>query len=61
SQIGERYDLIIGVDGERVTNSLDFEDRMRDLEPGEIVYLSVVRDGRRLQVKVTVPRGYAMQ
>jgi PDZ domain-containing secreted protein len=29
------YDLIIGVDGSRVTNFLDFYDCMRDVQPGE--------------------------
>ncbi len=53
-QVGESYDMIIGVDGSRVTNFLDFQDRMRDLQPGEIVYLSVVRDGKRLQVTMPV-------
>lgn len=52
--LGESYDLIIGVDGTRVTNYLDFEDRLRDIQPGEIVYLSVVRDGKRMQVPVHV-------
>lgn len=55
TQVGDSYDMIIGVDGFRVTTALDFEDCMRDVQPGEIVYLSVVRDGRRLQVPVTVP------
>jgi hypothetical protein len=51
---GESYDMIIGVDGTRVVNFLDFEDRMRDVQPGEIVYLSIVRNGDRLQVPVHV-------
>jgi hypothetical protein len=55
TQVGESYDMIIGVDGSRVTNFLDFEDQMRDLKPGEIVYLSVVRDGRRIQFRVELP------
>lgn len=55
TQVGDSYDMIIGVDGFRVTSTLDFEDCMRDVQPGEIVYLSVVRDGHRLQVPVTVP------
>jgi PDZ domain len=55
TQIGDSYDMIIGVDGFRVTSALEFEDCMRDVQPGEIVYLSVVRDGNRLQVPVTVP------
>jgi len=53
-QVGESYDMIIGVDGSRVTNFLDFQDRLRDLQPGEIVYLSVVRNGKRLQVTLPV-------
>ncbi len=57
TQVGESYDMIIGVDGSRVTNFLDFQDQMRNLKPGEIVYLSVVRDGHRRQFKVDVPIG----
>lgn len=53
--VGESYDMIIGVDGSRVTNFLDFEDRLRDMQPGEIVYLSIVRNGQRMQVPVNVP------
>jgi hypothetical protein len=53
-KVGESYDMIIGVDGSRVTNFLDFQDRMRDLQPGEIVYLSILRDGKRIQVTMPV-------
>ena len=53
-QVGESYDMIIGVDGSRVTNFLDFQDRMHDLQPGEIIYLSIVRNGKRLQVTLPV-------
>jgi PDZ domain len=52
--LGDSYDMIIGVDGARVVNFLDFEDRMRDVQPGQIVYLSIVRNGDRLQVPVHV-------
>jgi S1-C subfamily serine protease len=54
--LGESYDLIIAVDGWRVMNFIEFEDRMHDLQPGEIVYLSVVHDGKRQQVPVQVPQ-----
>ena len=54
-QVGESYDMIIGVDGTRVMNFLDFQDRMRDLQPGEVIYLSVVRNGKRVQVTMPVP------
>jgi hypothetical protein len=55
SAIGESYDLIIGVDGARVRNFLDYQDRTRDAQPGETIYLSVVRDGKRLQMKLPLP------
>jgi hypothetical protein len=55
SHVGENYDMIIGVDGSRVTNYLDFEDRMHDVRPGEIIYLSILRDGKRSQIKVFLP------
>lgn len=55
TSIGETYDLIIGIDGARVRNFLDYQDRTRDLVPGEMVYLSVIRDGKRLQLTMTVP------
>jgi len=54
-QIGENYDLIIGVDGNRVSNFLDFQDQLRDAQPGETVYLNVLRDGRRIQVPLQMP------
>jgi PDZ domain len=54
-RLGESYDLIIGVDGSRVTNFLDFQERLRDLQPGEIVYFSIVRNGARMQIPVPVP------
>jgi hypothetical protein len=58
--IGETYDLIIGVDGTRVTNFLDFEDRIHEVQPGEIVYINIVRNGARMQVPVNVPANLAM-
>jgi hypothetical protein len=54
SQVGDNYDLIIGVDGCRVTGSDALEDRLHDLRAGEIVYLSIVHDGERKQVPVLV-------
>lgn len=58
-RIGESYDLIIGVDGARVTNFLDFQDRLHEVQAGEIVYLSVVRNGERKQIQVPVPADFA--
>src|SRR5882672_3618274 len=55
TSIGETYDLIIGIDGARVRNFIDYQDRTRDLMPGEMIYLSVIRDGKRVQLTMTVP------
>lgn len=55
TEVGESYDMIIGVDGSRVTNFVDFEDRMRNVQPGELVYFSVVRNGKRIQIPVPIP------
>ena len=52
--LGEAYDLIIGVDGARVANFLDFYDCVRNVQPGEIVYLNVLRNGRRVQVPLRI-------
>jgi hypothetical protein len=54
--LGESYDLIIAVDGWRVMNYIEFADRLHDLQPGEIVYLSVIRNGQRQQIPVQVPQ-----
>jgi S1-C subfamily serine protease len=53
--IGRDGDLIIAVDGSRVSNVLDFEDDIRGAQPGEIVYLTILRAGARLQVRVLIP------
>ena len=55
AHVGEHYDLIVAVDGYRVSNTMDFQDCMRDAQPGQTVYLSVVRDGKRMQVPVKMP------
>lgn len=51
---GENYDLIIGVDGSRVTNFVDLYYSVRDVQPGEIIYLNILRDGRRVQVPLHI-------
>ena len=52
--LGEAYDLIIGVDGSRVTNFVDFYDCVRAAQPGEIVYLNVLRNGHRIQLAMHI-------
>ncbi|HZP44637.1 MAG TPA: PDZ domain-containing protein [Candidatus Binataceae bacterium] len=55
SQMGDSYYLIIGVDGTRVTDLEDIVNCMRDVQPGEIVYLSLIHNGVREQLPLTIP------
>jgi hypothetical protein len=59
SGIGESFDLIIGVDGRRVRHILDFQDLTSNVRPGDTVYLTIVRAGRRVQLPVQVPSNRA--
>jgi S1-C subfamily serine protease len=55
THLDESYDMIIGVDGDRITDIADFENHMGAVHPGEVVYLNLVRNGLRLQVPVFIP------
>jgi PDZ domain len=55
AEFDQSYDMIIGVDGDRITNVPDFEDHLCMVQSGEIVYLSIVRNGQRRQVPVFIP------
>jgi hypothetical protein len=55
SGIGESFDLVIGVDGRRVRHILDFEDLTSNVRPGDILYVTIVRKGKRMQIPVHVP------
>jgi len=54
-QVGEAYDMIIGIDGTKVSNFFDFSQRMRGVRPGQLIYFNVLRDGKRLQIPVPLP------
>jgi S1-C subfamily serine protease len=53
--VGESHDLIIAVDGERTRDIVDLQDALSRADDGEIVYLVVVRAGRRQCVAVSLP------
>jgi S1-C subfamily serine protease len=55
SDVGESHDLIIAVDGERTRNIVDLQDALDRAHDGEIVYLVVVRAGRRQHIAVRLP------
>jgi S1-C subfamily serine protease len=55
SEIGQSHETIIAVDGERTRDIADFEEAIEKAEAGEVVYLTVVRGGRREQIRVALP------
>ncbi len=55
SGIGESFDLVIGVDGRRVRHILDFQDLTSNVRPGDTVYLTIVREGKRIQLPLQIP------
>lgn len=57
SGVGETFDLVIGVDGRRVRHILDFQDLTSNVRPGDTVYLTIVRSGKRVQLPVQIPGG----
>ena len=50
----ENYDLVIGLDGFRVSSFLDFYERVRDTRSGEVIYLNILRNGHRVQVPLQI-------
>ena len=60
-QLGEDGDLIVSIDDHRVTSDSDLPDRLSRLHPGDIIYLTVLRqqhDGSYKSVKLPVTLGY---
>ena len=55
SHTGDHYDMIVGIDGYRVHDVLDFADGLRSVQPNQPIYLSVVHDGVRTQIQVKMP------
>jgi len=51
-------DVIVAVDAERTRNICDLEASLRNAKAGEIIYLTVVRNGQREQLQIVVPSGF---
>ena len=45
-------DVIAAVDGQRVTNNEDLQSTLDPHKPGDSVVLTVIRDGKKRQVKL---------
>jgi S1-C subfamily serine protease len=52
SHFGISDDLVVGVDGFRVRNTMELMQCIGDVRPGDTLYLAVVRQGHRVQVPV---------
>jgi hypothetical protein len=60
-QLGEDGDLIVAIDDHRVTSESDLPDRLARLHPGDIIYLTVLRQqrgGTYKSVKLPVTLGF---
>jgi len=55
SGVGQSHDLIIAVDGQRTRDITDFEEVIEKAQAGEFVYLTVLRNGAREQLRVELP------
>ncbi len=53
--IGMTYDLVVGVDGFRIRNTIDLMQSIANVRPGDTLYVVVIRRGRRIQVPVHLP------
>ncbi|HVN27802.1 MAG TPA: PDZ domain-containing protein [Candidatus Binataceae bacterium] len=49
------FDVIVAVDAERIRDVNELENSLRRAKAGETVYLTVIRDGRRVQLHMAMP------
>ena len=54
SHVGEKYDLIIGVDGQRIRRIRDFQNAISEARFGDIIYVTVLRASKRLQIPMRI-------
>jgi len=49
------YDVIVAVDAERVQDLNELEEHLRNAKTGETIYMTLIRDGRRVQLSIPLP------
>ena len=54
-EIAESREFIVAVDGVRIRDITDFECALNHAEPGDIMYLTIVRGGHRKQIQIILP------
>jgi S1-C subfamily serine protease len=55
SKAAEAHELIVAVDGKRISDVIDFEETIENAGLDEEVYLTVVRRGERQQIRLALP------
>jgi len=55
TKIAEFDDFVIAADGLRIHDVVEFGAALKQAKPGEIVYLTVIRNGKRKQVQIVLP------
>ncbi len=51
-----RYDVIIAMEGETISNTNDFLARLHDFRPGDTILCAVIRDTERIGLQITIGR-----
>jgi S1-C subfamily serine protease len=49
------YDVIVAIDAQRIQDVEELESSLRSATAGETIYLTIIRDGRRLQLRMPMP------
>ena len=52
------YDVIVAVDADRTRNISELEDCLRNVKASETIYVTVIREGRREQLRVLAPASF---
>jgi hypothetical protein len=52
THVGEAFDLIIGVDGQRIRANSDFQRAIAEVRYGDVIYVTIVRQGKRLHLPI---------
>ena len=50
-------DVLIAIDGKAITSQMDLNLLLNRSKPGDTVTLTIVRDGKKMDVKVTLGEG----
>ena len=51
-----RYDVIVSMEGETISNANDFLARLHDFRPGDTILCAVIRNNERINLQITIGR-----